>query len=152
MSMTSIKSPTSPRLQRGALFMSQFTYEIMYKRGVCIPMLTVYLEWPMNQRGPRHLITDALMDDNFVNAVDLGIRESEFNRWLIPLFNENKSSYRFGCELLHYTAAIEIDDEKLNMAHFAQTTDWLLSCSDRLSCWWGGFERVWSNISDVRSS
>ena len=49
------------------------------------------------------------MDDNFINAVDLEIRESEFNRWLIQLLNENKASYRFGCELLHYTAAIEVD-------------------------------------------
>ena len=44
MSMTSIKSPTSPRLQRWALFMSQFTYEIVYKRSVCIPIMMVYLE------------------------------------------------------------------------------------------------------------
>ena len=59
--------------------------------------------------------TNALIDDNFVIAVDLEVRESEFNSWLNQLSNENKASYRFGCELLHYTAAIEFDDEKLNM-------------------------------------
>ena len=55
------------------------------------------------------------MDDNFVNVVERGMRESEFNCWLIHLSNENKASYRFGCELLHYTSAIEVDDEKLNI-------------------------------------
>ena len=34
---------------------------------------------------PASAVTDALMDDNFVNAVDLGMRESEFNSWLIQL-------------------------------------------------------------------
>ena len=38
-SMTSIKSPTSPRLQRWVLLLSQFTYEIVHKRDGCIPML-----------------------------------------------------------------------------------------------------------------
>ena len=56
------------------------------------------------------------MDDNFVDAVDLGMRESEFNSWLMQLSNENKASYRFECELLHYTPAIVVDDEKLNIA------------------------------------
>ena len=39
------------------------------------------------------------------------------NGGLIQLSNGNKASYRLGCELLHYTAAIEVDDEeKLNIA------------------------------------
>ena len=50
------------------------------------------------------------MDDNFVNAVDLGIDERDFNAWLIQLANENKEDYRFGKELQYYTAAIEAED------------------------------------------
>ena len=57
------------------------------------------------------------MDDNFVNAVDLGMREGELNSWLVQLANENKASYRFGGELLHHTAATKVnDEEKLNIA------------------------------------
>ena len=52
------------------------------------------------------------MDDNFVNAVDLGIREGEFNSWLVQLANENKASYRFRGELLNYTAATKVNDEE----------------------------------------
>ena len=117
MSMTSIKSPTSPRLQRWTLFMSQFTYEIVYTNGRLhsnADGLSRMSYEPTGASTPT--VTDALMDDNFVNAVDLGIRESEFNSWLMQLSNENKASYQFGCELLNYTAAMEVDDEKLNMA------------------------------------
>ena len=45
-------------------------------------------------------VTDALMDANFVNAVDLGMRESEFNSWLIQLSDENKASYRYVCRII----------------------------------------------------
>ena len=69
----------------------------------------------MNQRG---LDTYRQERIDFVDAVDLGMRECEFNSWLIQLSKENKANYQFGCELLHYTAAIEVDDEKLNMADF----------------------------------
>ena len=115
--MTSIKCPTSPKLQRWALFMSQFTYEIVYKNGRLhsnADGLSRMTYEPTGASTPT--VTDELMEANFVNAVDLGMRESEFNSWLIQLSNENKASYRFGCELLHYTAAIDVDDEKLNMA------------------------------------
>ena len=44
------------------------------------------------------------------------MRESEFNSWLMQLSNENKASHQFGCELLNYTSAIEVDDEELKMA------------------------------------
>ena len=39
--MNNLKSPTSPRLQRWSMYLSQFSYEIVYKRAVCIPMQTV---------------------------------------------------------------------------------------------------------------
>ena len=116
MSMTSIKSPTSPRLQHWALFMSQFIYEIVYKKWRLhsnADGLSRMSYEPTGASTPT--VTDALMDDNFVNVVDLEMRESEFNGWLIQLSNENKASYKFGCELLHYRAAIEVDDGKLNM-------------------------------------
>ena len=115
-SMTSIRSPTSPRLQRWPVFMRQFTYDIVYKKG-CLHSnadgLSRMTYEPTGASTPT--VTDALKDDNSVNAVDLGMRESEFNSWLIQLSNENKAISRFRCELLHYTAAIEVDDEKLNM-------------------------------------
>ena len=60
----------------------------------------------MNQRELRHRPSV---------AVDLGMRESKFNSWLIQLSNENKASYRFECELLQYTAAIEVEQKKLNI-------------------------------------
>ena len=85
MSMTSIKSSTSPRLQRWALLMSQFTYEIVYKKGRLHSIADGLSRMTYEPMGPRHLITGAFMDDNFVNAVDLGIRESEFSSWLIQL-------------------------------------------------------------------
>ena len=97
--------------------MSQFTHEIVYKKGRLhsnADGLSRMTYEPTGASTPT--VMDALMDDNFVNAVDLGMRESEFNSWLIQLSNENKASYRFGCELSHYTAAIEVDDEKLNIA------------------------------------
>ena len=65
---------------------------------------------------PAPDVTEALMVDNFVNSVDLWMRESEFNSWLVQLANENKVSCRFVGELLHDTATIEVDDEEqLNM-------------------------------------
>ena len=59
---------------------------------------------------PTLAVTDALMDDNFINAVDLGMRESDFDSCLIQLANEDKANYQFGGELLHYTAAIDVND------------------------------------------
>ena len=55
-------------------------------------------------------MTDALMDDNFINAMDLGMRESDFNTWLVQIANKEKESYQFGSELLYYTAAIDVSD------------------------------------------
>ena len=91
-STTSIKSPTSPRLQRWALFMSQFIYEIVNKNGRLhsnadgLSRMTYELT-----EAKTPTVTDALIHDNYVNAVDLAMRESEFNSWLIES-NENKAS------------------------------------------------------------
>ena len=96
--------------------MSQFTYETVYKKGRShfnADGLSGMTYEPTV--ASTHAVTDALMNDNFVNAVDLGMRESEFNNGFKLLSNENKASYRFASELLHYTAAIEVDDEKLNI-------------------------------------
>ena len=123
-SMHHIKSPTSPRLKFWALFMSQFTYEIIYKKGR-MPSnadgLSRMIYEPMGVSVPAAI--DTLIGDNFVNAVDLRIRESELNSWLIQLPNENEARYRLGGKLLHYTAAIEVDDEeKLNIADLPRQT------------------------------
>ena len=103
-------SLTSPRLQRWAMFMSQFSYEIVYKKGRLHSNADGLSRMTYEPTEiPTPAVTDALMDDNFVNAVDLGMRESDFNSWLVQLANEDKASYRFGGELLHYTAAIDVD-------------------------------------------
>ena len=57
---------------------------------------------------PTPAVTDVLMDDNFVNAMDLGMRESDFNSWLDQIANKEKESYQFGSELLHCAAAIDV--------------------------------------------
>ena len=59
---------------------------------------------------PTPAVTDALMEDNFINAMDLGMRKSDFNSWLVQIANKEKESYQFGSELLYYTAAIGISD------------------------------------------
>ena len=59
---------------------------------------------------PTPAVTDALMDNNFVNAVDLEMREIDFNSWLVHIANKEKESYQFGSESLYYTAAIDVSD------------------------------------------
>ena len=62
---------------------------------------------------PTPAVTDAVMDDNFVSAVDLGMRKSDFNSWLVQIANKEKASYQFGGELLYYTAINVNDGEGL---------------------------------------
>ena len=91
--------------------MSQFSYEIVYKKGrlhLNADGLSRKTYGPTETPVPT--ITDALMDDNFVNAVDLGMDERDFNDWMVKLANENREEYRFGNELQHYTTAIEVQD------------------------------------------
>ena len=98
--MDHLKSPTSPRLQRWAIFISQFSYDIVYKKGRLhsnADGLSRITYEPTEV--PKPAVTDALMDDNFVNAMDLGIRESDFNSWLIQLANKEKECYQFESEL-----------------------------------------------------
>ena len=109
--MDHLKSPTSPRLQRWAMFMSQYSYEIVYKKR---PLhsnadgLSRMTYEPAEVPSPA--VTDALMDDNCVNAMDLGMRESDFNSWLVQIANKEKGRYQFGSELLYYTAVIDVSD------------------------------------------
>ena len=78
--MDHLKSPTSPRLQRWAMFMSQFSYEIVYKKGRLHSNADGLSRMTYEPTEvPTPAVTDALMDDNFGNAVDLGMRESDFN-------------------------------------------------------------------------
>ena len=65
--MDHLKSPTSPRLQRWAMFMSQFSYETVYKKGRLhsnadgLSRITYEPMWV-----PTPAMTDALMDDNLL--------------------------------------------------------------------------------------
>ena len=109
--MNHLKSPTSPRLQRWAMFMSQFSYEIVYKNGRLHSNADGLSRMTYEPTEvPTPAATDALMDDNFVNAMDLGKKESDFNSWLVQIANNEKESYQFGCELLYYTEAIDVSD------------------------------------------
>ena len=73
--MNHLKSPISPRLQRWEMFISQFTYDIAYKKG----RLNSISKGLRTDRNFHPVITDAFMDDNFVNVVDLEMIESDFN-------------------------------------------------------------------------
>ena len=106
-----LKSPTSPRLQRWAMFMSQFSYEIVYKKG----------RLHSNANGlsrityepsevPTPAVTDALMDENCINAMNLEMRECDFDSWLVQIANKEKENFQFGSELINYTAAIGVSD------------------------------------------
>ena len=109
--MDHLKSPTSPRLQRWAMFISQFSHEIVYKKGRLhfnADRLSRMTYEP--KLVPTPAVTDALMDDNFVNGVDLGMREIDFIIWLVQIANKEKESYQFGSELLYHTAAIDDSD------------------------------------------
>ena len=94
--MNHLKSPTSPRLQRWAMFMSQFSYEIVYKK----------VRLHSNADGlsrmtyeptelPTPAVTDALMDDNDVNAMNLEMKDRDFNSWLMQIADKEKQSYKF---------------------------------------------------------
>ena len=106
--MNHLKSPTSPRLQRWAMFMSQFSYEIVYKKGRLHSNADGLSRMTYEPTEvPTPAVTDALMDDNFVSSVDLGKRESDFNSLLVQIANK---SYQFGRELLYCTAAMDVGD------------------------------------------
>ena len=78
--MDHLKSPTSPRLQRWAMFMSQFSYEIVCKKGRLHSNADGLSRMTYEPTEvPTPAVTDALMDDNFINAMDLGMKESDFN-------------------------------------------------------------------------
>ena len=89
------------------MFMSQFSYDIVYKNG----SFAFQCGRSISNDVPTPAVTDILMDDNFVNAVDREMIKSDFNLWLVQLANEDKASYRFGGELLHYIAAIDVNDD-----------------------------------------
>ena len=94
--MDHLKSPTSPRLQRWAMFMSQFPYEIVYKKGRLHSNADGLSRMTYESTEvPTPAMTDALMDDNFVHAVDLGMRKIDFNSWLVQIANKEKESYQF---------------------------------------------------------
>ena len=95
-----LKSPTSPRLQRWAIFTRQFSYEIVYKKGrlhTNADGLSRMTNEP--DETPTPTATDNLTDDNFVNATDLRMSERDFNSWMIQLANENREDYRLEMKL-----------------------------------------------------
>ena len=91
--------------------MSQFSYEIVYKKGHLHSNADGLSRMTYEPTAiPTPAVTDALMDDNGVNALDLGMWESDFNSWLVQIANKEKESYQFESELLYYTAAINVSD------------------------------------------
>ena len=91
--------------------MSQFSYEIVYKKSRLYSnadgLSTMTYE---PTEVPTPAVTDALMDGNLINAMDPGMKECDFNSWLVQIANKEKESYQFGSELLYYTAAIDVSD------------------------------------------
>ena len=72
------------------MFMSQFSYEIVHKKGrlhTNADGLSRMIYEPVETATPT--VTDNLTDDNFVNAMDLKMSERDFNSWMIQLANEN---------------------------------------------------------------
>ena len=95
-----LKSPTSPRLQRWAMFISKFSYVIVYKKGrfhTNADELSRRTYEPV--KTPNPTITNNLTDDNFGIAIELSMSERDFNSWMVQLANENWEDYRFGKEL-----------------------------------------------------
>ena len=65
--MEHLKSPTSPRLQRWAMFMSQFSYEIVYKKGRLHSNADGLSRMTYEPTVvPTPAVTDALMDDTLL--------------------------------------------------------------------------------------
>ena len=89
--MDHLKSSTSPRLQRWAMFLSQFSYEIVYKKGRLHSNADGLSRMTYEPTEvPTPAVKIALMDDNFVIAMDLGMSESDFNSWLVQIANKEK--------------------------------------------------------------
>ena len=55
-------------------------------------------------------LTDALIDDNVVSAVDSEIEGCDFDNWLVQLSSKEEESFQFGSDLINYTAAIGLSD------------------------------------------
>ena len=101
--------------------MSQFSYEIVYKKGHLHSNADGLSRMTYEPTEvPTPAVTDASMDDNCINAMDLGMRKSDFNSWLVQIANKEKESYQFGSELLYYTAAIGVSDGKYAIQYYLQ--------------------------------
>ena len=84
--------------------MSQFSYEIVYKKGRLHTNADGLSRMTYEPAGnPTPAVTGKLTDDNFVNAIDLKMSERDFNSWMIQLANENREDYRLGMKLQNYT-------------------------------------------------
>ena len=91
------------------MFMSQFSYEIVYKKGRLHTNADGVSRMTYEPvETPTPTVTDNLTYDNFVNATDLRMSERDFSSWLIQLANENREDYRVGMELQNYTIAMEM--------------------------------------------
>ena len=91
--------------------MSQFSYEIAYKKSRLHSNADGLSRMTYEPTEvPTPAVTDALVDDDCINAMNLEMRESDFNSWLVQIANKEKESYQFGSELLYYTAAIGVSN------------------------------------------
>ena len=86
--------------------MSQFSYQIVYKKGRLHSNADGLSRMTYEPTEvPTPALTDALMDDNFVSSV-----ESDFDNWLVQLSSKEEESFKFGSELINYTAAIGVSN------------------------------------------
>ena len=82
------------------MFMNQFSYEIVYKKGrLHTNAVEISRRTYEPLETPTPTVTDNVTDDNFLNAVDLKMSERDFNIWIVQHANENLEDYRLGMEL-----------------------------------------------------
>ena len=91
--------------------MSQFSYEIVYKKGSLHSNADGLSRMTYKPTEvPTPALTDALIDDNFVSALDSEIKGCDFDNWLVQLSSKEEESFQFGSDLINYTAAIGVSN------------------------------------------
>ena len=91
--------------------MSQFSYEIVHKKGLLHSNADGLSRMTYKPtKVPTPALRDALVDHNFVSAVDREMKESDFYNWLVHLSSKEEESFQFGSDLINYTAAIGVSN------------------------------------------
>ena len=121
------------------MFMSQFSYEIVYKKGrlhTNTDGLSRMTYEPVE--APTPTVTGNLTDDNFVIAMELKMSECDFNSWMIQLANESREDYRLGMKLQNYTMAIEIAFTHSKVSYIHK----IVICQIVCDSWSWGYNRL----------